>query len=80
MDSDNDPWQRVYNVIVKGHSDIGVRLDRIDDRLGEIERAAETRHGEYMGQFEELRHRVGDRLVSKEASTTPPPPKRRRAS
>jgi hypothetical protein len=33
MDSDEDPWQQVYNLIVEGHSRLGVGIKRLDRRL-----------------------------------------------
>ena len=94
MDSDEDPWQQVYNLIVEGHSRLGAgierldrRLDGIDTRLNGMELVAEERDGRYMAKFEDLSRLVAKRVLSKEASTTPPPipptppaPRRKRAS
>ena len=37
MDSDEDPWQQVYNLIVEGHSRLGVGIERLDRRLDGVD-------------------------------------------
>ena len=98
MDNDKDPWHQVYNLIVEGHSRLGAGIERLDRRLGGIdarlegidtrlngmELVAEQRDLRYMGEFEDLRRRLGNRLALEEGSTTPPPatppaPRRKRS-
>ena len=37
MDSDEDPWQQVYDLIVEGHSRLGVGMERLDRRLDGVD-------------------------------------------
>ena len=63
---------------------IDARLNGVDGRLKEMERIAEQRDRRYMGEFEDLRRRLGNRLALEELPTTPPPatppaPRRKRS-
>ena len=52
---------------------IDARLNGVDGRLKEMERIAEQRDRRYMGEFEDLSRRLGNRLALEEGATTPSP-------